>query len=341
MKWRVIADAFPNRLPSVARQMEAVERSGCAMHVEVANLQESATGVVSLLAIRHLIGRSRSCHLRLAHPEVSSVHAEIMWDGSVWRLRDLGSRNGTFVDGRRLAKTERAALERGAEIEFGAGGPRFSLRDDSAPRLMAIADNDQTVVALGRVLELPSEENSEACVFESAEGAWKLEDERGTRVVHDQELIVAGRQAWRLCLPAYDDATREHHRKGLPLLNEAKLHLYVSRDNDHVRIDVESAALHRTLEPRAHGALLLELARQRLDDAQHANLPPAEHGWIHREDVLSRLGLADLALLNVWVFRARAQLAAAISCPPSELIERRADANQMRLGVGSLVIERA
>jgi hypothetical protein len=191
------------------------------------------------------------------------------------------------------------------------------------------------------VLELPSDQNSEACVFESADGNWKLEDERGTRAVHDQELVVAGRQAWRLCLPAYDDATREHHLKGLPSLSEAKLHFYVSRDNDHIRIDVESTAQLLTLEPRAHAALLLELARMRLEDGQQLDLPHTEHGWIHREDVLSRLGLADLALLNVWVFRARAQLAAAISCPPGELIERRADANQLRLGVSSLVIEQA
>lgn len=311
------------------------------MRVDVATLEESATGVVSLLASRHLIGRSRSCHLRLAHPEVSSVHAEIMWDGNVWRLRDLGSRNGTFVDGRRLTRADRAALTRGAQIEFGAGGPRFSLQDDSAPRLMAISDNDETVVAPGRVLELPSDQNSEACVFECAEGGWKLEDERGTRVVHDQELIVAGRQAWRLCLPACEAATHEHHLKGLPRLSDVKLHFYVSRDNEHICIRVESVDQRLTLEPRAYGSLLLELARRRLEDARRSDLPITEHGWIHREDVLSRLGLSDLALLNVWVFRARAQLATAIACAPGQLIERRADANQMRLGISNLVIEQA
>lgn len=311
------------------------------MRVDVATLKESATGVVSLLASRHLIGRSRSCHLRLAHPEVSSVHAEIVWDGSVWRLRDLGSRNGTFVDGRRLAKAERAALTQGAQIEFGAGGPRFSLEDDSAPRLMAISDNDETVVASGRVLELPSDQSSEACVFQGAEGDWKLEDERGTRVVHDQELIVAGRQAWRLCLPACDDTTHEHDFEEFSQLSAVKLHFHVSRDNDHVHIDVESAGERLTLEPRAHGALLLELARRRLEDAEQVDLPVTEHGWIHREDVLNNLALADHALLNVWVFRARAQLAAVIACSPGQLIERRADANQMRLGISDLTIEHA
>lgn len=320
--------------------METVPANTRVMRGDVATIEELGTGIVSLLASRHLIGRSRSCHLRLAHPEVSSVHAEIVWDGSVWRLRDLGSRNGTFVDGRRLSKTDRAALARGAQIEFGAGGPRFDFRNDNAPRLMAISDNDETVVAPGLVLELPSEQNSEACVFESAEG-WKLEDERGTRVVHDQELVVAGRQAWRLCLPASNDATQEHPLKGLPQLGDVKLQFYVSRDNEHVGIHVESDGQRVSLEPRAYGSLLLELARRRLEDKQHANLPNTEHGWIHREDVLRRLGMTDLALLNVWVFRARAQLAAVISCTPGKLIERRADANQMRLGISNLEIEYA
>jgi hypothetical protein len=34
----------------------------------------------------------------------------------------MGSRNGTFVDGKRI---ERAVLRGGEEIEFGAGGPRL------------------------------------------------------------------------------------------------------------------------------------------------------------------------------------------------------------------------
>ncbi len=45
------------------------------------------------------IGRSPECDLVIDHPSVSREHAEIVGDGVGWRLRDLGSKNGLFVDG--------------------------------------------------------------------------------------------------------------------------------------------------------------------------------------------------------------------------------------------------
>jgi hypothetical protein len=48
------------------------------------------------------IGRGIDCDLRLDHPSVSRGHAEIQGDGDRWRLRDLDSKNGTFVDGARI-----------------------------------------------------------------------------------------------------------------------------------------------------------------------------------------------------------------------------------------------
>ncbi|HEV8694326.1 MAG TPA: FHA domain-containing protein [Lysobacter sp.] len=45
------------------------------------------------------IGREPGCDLVIEHPSVSRAHAELYHDGTNWRLRDLGSKNGTFVDG--------------------------------------------------------------------------------------------------------------------------------------------------------------------------------------------------------------------------------------------------
>lgn len=56
-----------------------------------------------------LIGRSSECHLRLGCPRVSRMHCElIVRDGHV-AVRDLGSRNGTFVNDDRVL-TERRLL---------------------------------------------------------------------------------------------------------------------------------------------------------------------------------------------------------------------------------------
>ncbi|HSE98360.1 MAG TPA: trypsin-like peptidase domain-containing protein [Blastocatellia bacterium] len=62
---------------------------------------------------------------------VSSHHAEIRRDGSRFILRDLGSTNGTMINGRRVKASELHADEL---IEFGSGGPlvRFGIEYDDA-----------------------------------------------------------------------------------------------------------------------------------------------------------------------------------------------------------------
>lgn len=56
----------------------------------------------------HRVGRGSECRLRIAHPSVSRVHAELVLDGTRWSLRDLGSKNGSAVDGRPADGTPRA-----------------------------------------------------------------------------------------------------------------------------------------------------------------------------------------------------------------------------------------
>lgn len=48
------------------------------------------------------IGRTRGADLVLGSPRVSKRHAEIVADGAGLAIRDLGSRNGTFVNGERV-----------------------------------------------------------------------------------------------------------------------------------------------------------------------------------------------------------------------------------------------
>lgn len=45
------------------------------------------------------VGRDPDCDLVIDHPSVSRRHAELYRNGERWHLRDLGSKNGSFVDG--------------------------------------------------------------------------------------------------------------------------------------------------------------------------------------------------------------------------------------------------
>lgn len=76
------------------------------------------------------IGRDEDCGLRLRHPSVSRVHAELRGEGGSWRLRDLGSKNGTHVDGSRV---DEAVLSSDCWLRLGDVYCEFSvLRDVDA-----------------------------------------------------------------------------------------------------------------------------------------------------------------------------------------------------------------
>ena len=62
------------------------------------------------------IGRSSSCDLVLTDDAVSRRHAEIALRGGVCVIRDLGSSNGTWVNGRAV---RRARLRSGDELQLG------------------------------------------------------------------------------------------------------------------------------------------------------------------------------------------------------------------------------
>jgi S1-C subfamily serine protease len=82
-------------------------------------------------AARISIGRAPDNMLCLGEDarRVSSHHAEVIRRGDEYLLRDLGSTNGTMINGRRVVVGE---LEHDVLIEFGAGGPllRFGVEPD-------------------------------------------------------------------------------------------------------------------------------------------------------------------------------------------------------------------
>jgi hypothetical protein len=79
--------------------------------------------VLALPERKVTLGRSRDCDCVLAEPSVSRRHAELRRDGARWILRDLGSRNGTRVNGVRLL--DEAEVCPGDRVSF--GDARFRL----------------------------------------------------------------------------------------------------------------------------------------------------------------------------------------------------------------------
>ncbi|MEU1185102.1 DUF1707 and FHA domain-containing protein [Streptomyces sp. NPDC005820] len=71
------------------------------------------------------IGRDPVNGLRLTHESVSRVHAELTRQGGMWVLRDLGSTNGTSVNGRRVIGA--AVVREGDQVSFGKVAFRLSV----------------------------------------------------------------------------------------------------------------------------------------------------------------------------------------------------------------------
>jgi pSer/pThr/pTyr-binding forkhead associated (FHA) protein len=86
-------------------------------------VNDGATISTRRLARRILVGRAPSADVRIDDPRVSRLHARIeMRDDGVY-VEDLGSRNGTFVDGAPVVSGRR--LANGDEITLGTASIIF------------------------------------------------------------------------------------------------------------------------------------------------------------------------------------------------------------------------
>jgi pSer/pThr/pTyr-binding forkhead associated (FHA) protein len=80
----------------------------------------------------NVLGRRDASDLVLADPHVSLAHARIKRRQGAVLLEDLGSTNGTFVNGERLSTAR--ALRHGDEVSFGMIETRFEDRGSQLSR---------------------------------------------------------------------------------------------------------------------------------------------------------------------------------------------------------------
>ena len=291
------------------------------------------------LRARHVIGRSSDCALGLIEPAVSFLHASVCWREHQWVVRDLGSQNGTEVDGQRLAAGVDQPLKQGARLSF--AGVVWCIVDDSAPPAMAVSrsagrqQQPDERWATGELLVLPDDARPLVSVYPGRDGEWVVENEDGLRALDPDEDIVVDGHRWQLCLPTL--ALTSSSLSGACQLDNVGLRLSPSADERDVRIEL----LHRggtiNLGVRAHHYMLLVLARARLRDVQRARAGENEHGWVELKDLRETIG-ADETNLRVQIFRARKQLERHGIGAASGLIERRTRGGSLRLGVARLEV---
>src|ERR1700722_16134313 len=112
-------------------------------------VMSAAAGTVPAPARVLRIGRARDNDLVLDDPSVSGPHADVPTGAGAARLADLGSRNGTFVNERRITV---ATLSEGDVVGFGTSTFRLAgreLREVSGGAPTAVDHVPPAVVAAG------------------------------------------------------------------------------------------------------------------------------------------------------------------------------------------------
>jgi hypothetical protein len=109
---------------------DRARRGDLAVHAEIVAGATPATGTLVLpderrIALRDanaVIGRMPECAVPLTDPQVSRQHAEVRRDDTGYRVVDLGSMNGTLVNG---VVVRDQVLNDGDVIQVGATSIRF------------------------------------------------------------------------------------------------------------------------------------------------------------------------------------------------------------------------
>ena len=89
------------------------------------------------------IGRLKDCDLAIDNSFVSRAHAEVVFEGGHWSIRDLGSANGLFLRGKRVPSVPIVGL---TTVRLGIEGPELKLEvekplpEPSAPKTLRTKD---------------------------------------------------------------------------------------------------------------------------------------------------------------------------------------------------------
>ena len=146
------------------------------------------------------IGRSAGLEIVIDNVSVSRRQAEIWQDAGTWKVADLGSENGTLLNGQRL--TEPQPLRPGDEISFGKYSLFFERTfTEPGPRAVPATSPEED-----RTFQLRPEDlkrlQQAAALKRRAQIEWKVKDQRGTHYVDGGGAIVGRTALCDLRVPA-------------------------------------------------------------------------------------------------------------------------------------------
>lgn len=183
-------------------------------------LTDAALRTIELPVLPVVLGR-RGADVVLEHPSVDVEHACIEVTAEGLALRDLGSRNGTFLNGRRVGSAG-VLVKSDDQLTVGAVSLRIGIRSHAPKRAgAAVVDpNNLTVPVSADAQEMPDEPAPRSMLLVVTHHG------RQRRFLLDRKVHVVGRMAEiRVADPAL-----------------SRKHLQIEIDHDEIRLkDLASA----------------------------------------------------------------------------------------------------
>ena len=148
-------------------------------------LSEGLTGRACELKVeRTTLGRVEDNTFSIPEPSVSSHHCEVLLQGSDIKVKDLGSTNGTFIDGQPVTE---GVLKPGQILRLGKVEIRLESEAASAPMKKPI---DQTLVIPRGVSLGELEQGARTGGFDTTSKAFSKRDDKTNKIFWIGAIVV-------------------------------------------------------------------------------------------------------------------------------------------------------
>jgi pSer/pThr/pTyr-binding forkhead associated (FHA) protein len=111
--------------------------------------------VIDIYQAEAILGRHSQADIRVAAPDVSRHHCRLRFESGHWYVEDLGSLNGTYVDGELVqrARLTRGCVLRVASHAFTVDWPQFDSTVDCPVALSAELSDERARHILESIAE--------------------------------------------------------------------------------------------------------------------------------------------------------------------------------------------
>ena len=275
----------------------------------------------------HIVGRHpETAHTLVKNNTVSRSHCLVEWQQNAWYLQDI-SANGTFINGKRVAKNIKHPLKLNDKIQFGdTANETWLVSNIKSPSAFLKSTNTAVNdIALPNQVNLLSSGDNELMISKTLSGQWLCEQAGN---VLDAAFVL-----WTANdIDATQDCLEQH-------AHTVKVLFRVSQNEEHVGITIDIDGQAFDLEDRTHHYLVLLVARKYLEDKQQ-NIPDSEAGWLDKSLLIKQTRMEETHI-NTQFFRFKKQLHNALKGSKLDInvIERRR--GEIRVQCNEILINNA